>query len=788
MDVLTVFFQDVAQQPVVIGKRDYLPLVRQIHRGVVLHELSDGTAAQTYQRVLYRLIEVSSTLRHAGALEKQLDVHTLGVEFETFLDAPDVDVPPSLAALLQTCRPQTDGTERSIEDLAWEYFYLLSLLPPQQRLSFPSEDYNESVSDHFARIAREAHRARQQLVSGTLRYAIGAARFWVGRGVSYLDLVQEGFWGLVRATRSYDERRGHFQQYALRWIRQRIMRSLMETGSLVRVPIHLHEKLTPIGETWRALESQLGRPPNEAELFEALGWFFSQGEPSDEQSHVSPDVPLTIYHDPARLSKARRQVEHYRLISAPPYPLDFPVGEITEDETLERRETVTLSETLVSPTDVEQIVDQRILWHTLRDTLATVLKPRVVEILSMRYGLDDGEEHTLAEVGQHFGVTRERIRQIESQALNRLFGCRIQPCVELQEFLRADHRPQVNSIADQQYMRVRTILADDEMMHPVEDEEAVSKEIRRITTLMDAFVERGRRRTRRKRSYRRTVLHEALEMLGKPAHYTDIHARVIERLPKSLQFSKEQAYRTLFYSRDFRSYGRGVFGLASWKEQEKEENGEVVFRRCPTPLLPRNAHSNAFFDSVMVGRDLLSEKPLQVQAFWLEMQTWARREVTSVQDAQDAFDAWYAVGLIEHVDFVWQKDALLKLRIPEDAAISDMRMYCLNNLCRRVLKMPELLWALAHWAAPDLLMLKKGLFGSEGAGFDVPTRLALLASFGAVQPVGEGWRLTEIGLAVQQAHPAEALPDFRTSDDDVDSGLARAWNEDEAADLGLLDL
>jgi hypothetical protein len=356
--------------------------------------------------------------------------------------------------------------------------------------------------------------------------------------------------------------------------------------------------------------------------------------------------------------------------------------------------------------------------------------------------------------------------------------------------LIVDHRPNVSSITDQQQKKLFGAIAYYENRHPIEVPDTVAKEVEYIEQLMGEYIAGGRRRVwdTRKRGSRGALLREVLEEFEQPTHYTLVHKKAMERVPDELQFPKERAYSTMFYSDQFRLYGEGVFGLASWDITQVSALGEEVFQHCPTPILPSNAHPNAFFDSVMLGRELLSKQPLTAEKFWLEMQAWAQKNGATVQDAQDAFDAWYTVGLVERIDFVWQKYASLTLTLPTDAKLGEVREYCLNMLCQRVLKMPELLLTLIRVARPTTSLIQKILFGSEKAGFDVPTRLTMLSSFGAVQQMGDEWRLTDIGRAALEANPPQELPDFSEvemveEDDDIEAQIE--WEYD---DLGLLDL
>jgi len=166
---------------------------------------------------------------------------------------------------------------------------------------------------------------------------------------------------------------------------------------------------------------------------------------------------------------------------------------------------------------------------------------------------------------------------------------------------------------------------------------------------------------------------------------------------------------------------------------------------------------------------------------------WAKCTDASVSDSQNAFDAWYAAGLCGPVDFLNNGNDVIKLTIPVDAKLHDARKHCLNALCRRVLKMPELLLTLERIARPTVSSIQKVLFGSERIGFDLSTRLEMLAAFEAIQLDGDEWRLTELGRAILEANPPQELPDFSEIEafqENAEPAVQIEWDDD----LGLLDI
>jgi len=224
--------------------------------------------------------------------------------------------------------------------------------------------------------------AREHLITANSRLVISVAKKYLGRGVPFLDLIQEGNIGLIRAAKKFDYRRGHkFSTYATWWIRQAVTRAIADQGRTIRVPVHMGDQINKLLRVSHQLTQKLGRDPLTEELAEVLG--------------VPP-----------------KKVENMIQVARRPLSLETPTDE-EEDSVLG---DFIQDEESPAPTDT---VTQNLLKEHLREILNT-LPPREVRILQLRYGLLDGRSYTLEEVGRKMGVTRERVRQIEAQALSRL--------------------------------------------------------------------------------------------------------------------------------------------------------------------------------------------------------------------------------------------------------------------------------------------------------------------------------------------------------------------------------
>ena len=232
------------------------------------------------------------------------------------------------------------------------------------------------------RLIEDGWAAREHLITANSRLVISVAKKYMGRGVPFLDLIQEGNIGLIRATKKFDYRRGHkFSTYATWWIRQAVTRAIADQGRTIRVPVHMGDQINKLLRVQHQLTQRLGREPSVDELATAL------------------EVPP-------------KKVENMIQVARRPLSLETP----TDDE-----EDSVLGDFIED--DEAPPPDDTATYNLLREHLEVVLNslpPREVRILQLRYGLLDGQAYTLEEVGRKMGVTRERVRQIEAQALSRL--------------------------------------------------------------------------------------------------------------------------------------------------------------------------------------------------------------------------------------------------------------------------------------------------------------------------------------------------------------------------------
>jgi RNA polymerase primary sigma factor len=240
----------------------------------------------------------------------------------------------------------------------------------------------EDMRRELEELIEDGEAAQEYLVRANSRLVISVAKKYIGRGVHFLDLIQEGNIGLIRAARKFEYRRGHkFSTYATWWIRQAVSRAVADQGRTIRVPVHMGDQINRLRRVSTQLTQEFGREPTINELANAMD--------------TTPD-----------------KIDNLIEISRRPISLETPIEEDADSEFGD------FIEDKSSPQPAE-VVTNNLLREHLEQVLAR-LPDREAHILELRYGLLDGETHTLEEVGQKIGVTRERVRQLEAQALNRL--------------------------------------------------------------------------------------------------------------------------------------------------------------------------------------------------------------------------------------------------------------------------------------------------------------------------------------------------------------------------------
>jgi RNA polymerase primary sigma factor len=370
-----------------------------------------------------RLLEDAESLHHNPP-----DLGLMLSEAQALRAGWGSDAPSYLRAFLDNGKWGTDPLWDDFARRAYSVFLSLYLIPfnyaawllnhinqkhklPNLRTMYKQLPDDREMLEEIELVKTQAKGAHQSIIRANLRLVVSVAKRYLGRGINFLDLIQEGNIGLLRAVSKFDPRRGFkFSTYATWWIRQSINRSIAEQARTIRIPVHLFESITRILRAQRQLTQELGRNPTNEELALEVGYLPASDVQAilrahSEEQPLSPELQRKLDTATQKIDRALRSAEE-------PVSIDGPVG----DEESSSLGDFIEDEEALSPMDAAA---RQMLREQIRNAL-TSLAEREREVIEMRFGLVDGQDHTLEEVSRFFDVTRERIRQIEAKALRKL--------------------------------------------------------------------------------------------------------------------------------------------------------------------------------------------------------------------------------------------------------------------------------------------------------------------------------------------------------------------------------
>ena len=391
----------------------------------------EGHYKALYSAVLDEMIENWTALQEAAKDMGQHEIPDLALtlaEAQLLKRQWQADDPSYLRAYLNNGLWGKDAVWEKLVRQAFTLFLGMYMLPPEMAQSLltnltknevmpqitwlkrhiPPEDILKAEMENLHRRADEAN---QTLIRANLRLVVSIAKRYLGRGISFLDLIQEGNLGLLRAVSKFDSTRGFkFSTYATWWIRQSISRYIAEHARTIRIPVHLFEAITRILRVQRALVQKLGREPSLEELALETDLLSTEDVGAIRRARET-NQPLDSELQ-RRWTWATMKVQRILQSAEEPISLERPVG----DEESSQLGDFIEDDDALEPMDAAA---REMLREQVQNALAA-LSERERQVLELRFGLIDGKDHTLEEVSRYFNVTRERIRQIEAKALRKL--------------------------------------------------------------------------------------------------------------------------------------------------------------------------------------------------------------------------------------------------------------------------------------------------------------------------------------------------------------------------------
>lgn len=789
-DTLQLLFDDVARLPIIINLHQEFWLGVQLQATrrleVILENWKSQVSRVAYDQFLLQSLYEDWTQLEQHCLTQELPCPRLEIWLNELLTARRnvyaLHRSHAKRFLRRVGVMAESAVAQELSESVYRVVETLAVLPDEVLEQLPRSvraNLNLSPIDPIAmqlptgpdvfeqQVNHRVKQTRRILTTGYLRYAMRIAQGYIGQGVAYTDLVQAGFMGLWRAAGKFDYRvQARFGTYATSWIWQAVGREIADQGQLIRLPVHIQEIWRKWVNACNRYDDGSTEPTHNPKILFQAGFLDNEDYAEIDQaiqSENSLSGELGKRYKTA-IKKARQlcayQVQHL--------PLEEVMVSLTGRDSLDN--AMPLADWIpdVAPAP-DKVVDERLASQIIQEQIFAFLDSREQEVLELRYGLRDGEERTLEQIGSLKGLTRERIRQIEAKALKKI-----------------ENRITLNLLSDPHYLipesqqHISLPVNFHMLFHDAISEQIENSQSQQLNSLLAQLPRSDwvQGRSGIQRGQRQEQLLAAFQTLAVPAHVADI-AEQVNGMAADKELDESHIYALLLRDEStFILLGQGTFSLVAWERSRAKEDAPIL-PCCPMPLPDPPEFEDAFFESVLVGQQALAQQ-LTAGQFVRYMLNWAKADAEQPNwFLQTVLSAYYLVDLIPCVFYFGGENPVLTCTLPS-GSIQDLRYHCLKTLTERLVAMPEFWWLLQQQQPTRPVDLSEIFADIHPFGLDdVLQRLRLLASLGAAQKLKYGmYRLTPLGEECANRWKKEAIMETA-----VESGINVSDFEDRFTDF-----